>query len=70
MYTPLGYYVTILPPLSALSHVREFTPAVVYRPMADERKGVASLTQFVSREEEMEWVESLRGLGLTQHEIE
>ncbi|XP_064404701.1 RNA-binding protein 41-like isoform X2 [Halichondria panicea] len=55
---------------SALSHVREFTPAVVYRPLADERKGVASLTQFVSREEEMEWVESLRGLGLTQHEIE
>ncbi len=57
---------------SALKEVRgkEFTPAVVFRPLADEVKGLHSLDDYQSKEEEYAKLDQLRQMGLTSDEIE
>lgn len=55
---------------SALSGARDFTPAVVYQPLANEMRGLHTLSQFVAKEEEVDRVDRLRQLGLTEQEIE
>jgi len=55
---------------SALDGARQFTPAVVFQPLAGEMKGLHTLSQFVSKEREVSKVDQLRQLGLTAQEIE
>lgn len=53
----------------ALDQSREFTPAVVFKPLATEVKGLHSLEQYRVRKEEHSRVDHLRELGLTSEEI-
>lgn len=53
----------------ALDQSREFTPAVVFKPLATEVKGLHSLEQYRVRKEEHSRVDRLRELGLTSEEI-
>lgn len=48
---------------------KEFTPAVVFKPLADEVKGLHSLNDYQSKEEEYVKLDQLRQLGLTTDEI-
>ena len=48
---------------------KEFTPAVVFKPMADEVKGLHSLNDYQSKEREHAKLDKLRQLGLTDEEI-
>lgn len=48
---------------------KEFTPAVMFKPLADEVKGLHSLDEYQSKEEEYAKLDQLRQLGLTNEEI-
>ena len=48
---------------------KEFTPAVVFKPLADEVKGLHSLDEYQSKEDEYAKLDQLRQLGLTSDEI-
>ena len=56
---------------STLKEVRgkEFTPAVVFKPLANEVKGLHSLDEYQDREEEYSKLDQLRQMGLTTDEI-
>ena len=48
---------------------KEFTPAVVFKPLADEVKGLHSLDDYQSKQKEYSRLDQLRQLGLTNEEI-
>lgn len=54
---------------SALDQSRDFTPAVVFKPLACEVGGLHSLEQYQVKEVEHSRVDELRDLGLTSEEI-
>ena len=49
---------------------KEFTPAVTFKPLADEVKGLHSLDDYQTKEEEYLKRDRLRQLGLSGEEIE
>lgn len=65
------YTYIIIPLYSTLNEARgkEFTPAVVFKPIADEVKGLHSLDEYQSKEEEYAKLDQMRQLGLTNEEI-
>ena len=48
---------------------KEFTSAVVFKPLADEVKGLHSLNEYQNKEQEHSKLDQLRQLGLTNDEI-
>lgn len=55
---------------TALEQGREFTPAVVFKPLESEIEGLHSLQQYQTKKEEHGQMDHLRELGLTNEEIE
>lgn len=54
----------------ALEQSRNFTPAVVFKPLASEVEGLHSLEQYQVKKEEHTHLDHLRELGLTSEEIQ
>lgn len=54
---------------NALEQSRDFTPAVVFKPLAPAVEGLHSLKQYQEKEEEHNHLDHLRELGLTSEEI-
>ena len=48
---------------------KEFTPAVVFKPLADEVKGLHSLNDYQSKEQKYAELDQLRQMRLTSEEI-
>ena len=54
----------------ALDRKKEFTPAVLYKPLSQEIQGLRSLEQYQKSENDHSQVDNLRQVGLTAQEIE
>lgn len=53
-----------------LQQSHEFTPAVVFKPLASEVEGLHSLEEYQAKKEEHSHLDQLRELGLSSEEIE